>query len=243
MRLRSILLLCRYFCHNPLLEQSIAGRCKLLALRGHHAESISLADIFSLSLRIIASQRDLSWWLVALGFSFTCSIYIVLRRTDSPRRAAIAGAVFGGAHHALTSYWLFFYKGFAFWTIGTTTIAYAFVYATIGLYGNFILRAETKAYRPFVFALGWTVFEFFKSIGFLGYPWGLVPYSLTSAPVFLQIADLTGVYGLFLYPCAFRRRHCRTFLAEKTKGRIPAFRRRPIALPFSATRSSSRQCS
>jgi len=131
-----------------------------------------------------------------LGFLSLFPFYLALRRSESPRRAAVAGAVFGGAHHALTSYWLFFYKGFAFWTLGTTTIAYIVVYAAVGLYGSFMLHSEAKTYRPFVFALGWTLFEFLKSTGFLGYPWGLVPYSLTSAPVFLQIADLTGVYGL-----------------------------------------------
>ena len=131
-----------------------------------------------------------------LGFLSLFPFYIALRRSESPRRAAVAGAVFGGAHHALTSYWLFFYKGFAFWTLGTTTLAYIVVYAAVGLYGSFMLRSEAKTYRPFVFALGWTVFEFLKSTGFLGYPWGLVPYSLTSVPLLLQIADLTGVYGL-----------------------------------------------
>ncbi len=113
------------------------------------------------------------------------------RRAAPPRRRRLRRR-----RPCITSYWLFFYKGFAFWTLGTTTIAYIVVYAAVGLYGSFMLHSEAKTYRPFVFALGWTLFEFLKSTGFLGYPWGLVPYSLTSAPVFLQIADLTGVYGL-----------------------------------------------
>ncbi|HWP68272.1 MAG TPA: apolipoprotein N-acyltransferase [Rectinemataceae bacterium] len=160
-------------------------------------QDLFLLPLFSAVLCAISLPNDIFLaGLWPLGFLSLIPFYITLRRAASPRRAAIAGAVFGGMHHALTSYWLFFYKGFAFWTLGTTTIAYAVVYATIGLYGSFLLRSETKAYRPFLFALGWTVFEFLKSTGFLGYPWGLVPYSLTSAPVFLQIADSTGVYGL-----------------------------------------------
>jgi len=160
-------------------------------------QDLFLLPLFSAILCAISLPNEIFLaGLWPLGFLSLVPFYVALRRAASPRRAAIAGAVFGGMHHALTSYWLFFYKGFAFWTLGTTTIAYAVLYATIGLYGSFLLRSETKAYRPFLFALGWTVFEFLKSTGFLGYPWGLVPYSLTSAPVFLQIADLTGVYGL-----------------------------------------------
>ena len=131
-----------------------------------------------------------------LGFISLLPFYLALKQATTPRRAALAGAVFGGLHHALTSYWLFFYKDFAFWTLGSTTLAYAVVYAFIAMYGNFLIRNESPSYRPFIFAIGWASFEYLKSTGFLGYPWGLVPYSLTSMPIFLQISDITGVYGL-----------------------------------------------
>ena len=131
-----------------------------------------------------------------LGFICLIPLYIALLKAPTPRRAALIGAIFGALHHALTSYWLFFYKDFAFWTLGSTTLGYAVVYALVGLYGNFLLRTESPALRPFVFAVGWASFEYLKASGFLGYPWGLVPYSFTATPVFLQIADITGVYGL-----------------------------------------------
>lgn len=131
-----------------------------------------------------------------IGFICLVPLYIALRNARSPRQAALAGAVFGAFHHALTSYWLFFYKDFAFWTLGSTTLAYAVVYAVVGLYGSYILHHESPAYRPFLAAIGWAAFEFLKSTGFLGYPWGLLPYSLTSVPLLLQVADTTGVYGL-----------------------------------------------
>jgi apolipoprotein N-acyltransferase len=131
-----------------------------------------------------------------LGFLCLIPFFLALFGAPTYGRAALSGAIFGAAVHALTSYWLFFYKGFAFWTLGTTTIAYGIVFAIVGIYGSFLLRCAPSAYRPAIFALGWTAFEYLKSVGFLGYPWGLVPYSLTAAPIFLQIADVTGVYGL-----------------------------------------------
>ena len=131
-----------------------------------------------------------------LGFMALIPFYLALTSVKTPRQAAFAGAVFGACHHALTSYWLFFYRGFAFWTLGTSAAAYAVVYAVLGLYGHFILRSESPSYRPFVFALGWASFEFLKSTGFLGYPWGLIPYSLSAVPLMLQTADTMGVYGI-----------------------------------------------
>lgn len=130
-----------------------------------------------------------------LGFVAVAPLYLALVSVRAHGGAALAGAVFGACQHAMTSYWLFFYKDFALWTIGASTLAYAAIYAVAGMYGAFLLRGS-RAGRPFVFAAAWVCLEFIKSIGFLGYPWGLLPYSMTSLPVMLQTADLFGVYGV-----------------------------------------------
>lgn len=163
----------------------------------HSGAMAALLSAFSALLCALAIPNELflgGVWV--LGFVALIPLYLALRRARRPRQAAGAGALFGALFHALSSYWLFFYKDFAFWTLGTTTIAYAFIYALAALYGNFLLKHEAAAYRPFVFALAWASLEFLKSYGFLGYPWGLLPYSLSALPVFLQTADTTGVYGL-----------------------------------------------
>ncbi|HWR10972.1 MAG TPA: apolipoprotein N-acyltransferase [Rectinemataceae bacterium] len=156
-----------------------------------------LLPIFSALLCAISLPNELfltGFW--PTGFIALAPLYIALLRARSPRRAALSGAIFGALSHGLTSYWLFFYKDFAFWTLGSTTLAYAVVYAAIAMYGSFLLRSEFRAYRPFLFAIGWAAFEYLKSSGFLGYPWGLIPYSLSSVPLLLQTADTTGLYGL-----------------------------------------------
>jgi apolipoprotein N-acyltransferase len=130
-----------------------------------------------------------------LGFICLVPLYLAFLSARSHREAALAGAVFGSVHHGLSSYWLYFYKGFALWTLGSTMLAYAVVYAVLGLYAWFLLKHERTAYRPFVFALGWAGFEYLKSTGFLGYPWGLLPYSLTQLPLLLQTSDRLGAYG------------------------------------------------
>lgn len=156
-----------------------------------------LLAVFSAILSGISIPNEVFvYGLWPIGFLSLTPLYIALCRASSPRQAALAAGTFGALQHAITSYWLFFYKDFALWTIGATTVAYFFVYALVGLYGAFLLRSQQKVLRPFVFALFWVCFEYLKSIGFLGYPWGLVPYSLTSVPVLLQISDITGVYGV-----------------------------------------------
>lgn len=132
-------------------------------------------------------------WLA--GFAFLVPLYHALRIAETPGQAAYAGAIFGMLHHALTSYWLFFYKNFAFWTLGTTTLAYGAVYAAAIMYLWYALRAAGKA-SPLTFAFGWAALEYAKSSGFLAYPWGLAPYAFSAVPLMLQTADIWGVYGI-----------------------------------------------
>ncbi|MCS6861914.1 MAG: apolipoprotein N-acyltransferase [Abditibacteriales bacterium] len=45
-------------------------------------------------------------------------------------------------------------------------------------------------------AAGWTALEFARSLGALGYPWGVLGYSQWRALPLIQIAELTSVYGV-----------------------------------------------
>jgi len=159
---------------------------------------------FSALLFALAQPNELFLygnWL--LGLFCLVPLYLALEDTQKIGEASLIGALFGATNHALTSYWLFFYKNFAFWTLGTTTIAYAVVYAAAIMYGWFMLKHAGIA-RPVVFALAWAAFEYAKSTGFLGYPWGLLPYSFTNVAIMLQTADIWGVYGIsaFLALCS-----------------------------------------
>lgn len=130
-----------------------------------------------------------------LGFLAIVPLYVLLLESPSYGSSALLVGVFGALQHAFSSYWLWFFKDFRFWTLGSTTLAYGVIYAVLGLYLRLFALKTGKA-RPLAFALLWVVFEYTKSTGFLGYPWGLIPYSLTNCLPLLQIADLTGVYGI-----------------------------------------------
>jgi apolipoprotein N-acyltransferase len=130
-----------------------------------------------------------------LGFIALVPLYAALAGSSSPRASALIAGTFGALQHAMTSFWLWFFKDFRFWTLGSTTLAYFVVYAVFGLYLWLAIARGGKA-RPVVFMIIWVAFEYQKSVGFLGYPWGLLPYSLTDALPLLQVADIAGIYGI-----------------------------------------------
>ena len=130
-----------------------------------------------------------------LGYIALIPLYCAMAEAPSYGFIALACGLYGALHHALSSYWLFFFHDYALWTLGSTTLVYGLIYAVYGLYLGFFQK-KAGAFRPFAFALFWTALEYLKSTGFLGYPWGLLPYTQTRFLPLLQIADATGVYGL-----------------------------------------------
>lgn len=137
-----------------------------------------------------------------LGLIALSPLYLALLWADSPRRAALVGVVFGGVSTFLANYWLMFFGDYSVWTIGGATLGYMLYNAILGPFLWRALRAK-RAYRPLLFALVWTAYEFLKSVGFLAYPWSLAAYPFNMLPVVIQISDVTGTWGLTLVAVYF----------------------------------------
>jgi apolipoprotein N-acyltransferase len=50
--------------------------------------------------------------------------------------------------------------------------------------------------RLFIIPVWWVSLEFVRSVGWWGFPWGILGYSQQSFPALTQIATITGVYGI-----------------------------------------------
>lgn len=155
-----------------------------------------LLTLLSAVLFPLALQNELFPLGNALvGIVALAPFYLALLRTDAVRNATRLGVLFGAVSTILANYWLMFFEDYSIWTIGGTTIGYvAYNYLLAGFLWR-ALRAP-RAYRPVLFAMVWTVYEFLKSVGFLAYPWGLAAYPFNEIIVMIQLADLTGVWGL-----------------------------------------------
>ena len=132
-----------------------------------------------------------------LGVVALAPLLIAIYRSESNRHAAAIGALFGGVSTALTSFWLLFFQSFSVWTLGGVVVAYIGFNALLAPF----LRAVSQvppAYRPFAVACTWALYEYLKSVGFLGYPWGLIAYPVHDVLPLVQLVEITGVWGLSL---------------------------------------------
>ncbi|HZK20111.1 MAG TPA: apolipoprotein N-acyltransferase, partial [Treponemataceae bacterium] len=149
-----------------------------------------------------------------LGLFALVPLYLAISKSSSFKMAGFICSLQMGTVHLLTSFWLGNFKDFALFTLGASAAVYyiwGFFWGQL-LYISFAytkkfqldLQSGKKQWiiplRILSFAAVWTVYEWFKSIGFLAYPWGTILMSAYKWKLVSQICSITGVWGLsFLF--------------------------------------------
>ncbi|HEY9594692.1 MAG TPA: apolipoprotein N-acyltransferase, partial [Spirochaetia bacterium] len=154
-------------------------------------------EIFGGAIRLLGLRADESfyWGNAVLGLVAIAPVFYAVSVAPSFGFAALLGVVFGGVSTALSNFWLMFFQGFSVWTYGGVIIGYVGYNALLFPFLRGFSRLG-KSSRPLLLAIAWSVYEYFKSVGFLGYPWGLIAYPVGTVLPLIQVVDVTGVWGL-----------------------------------------------
>jgi apolipoprotein N-acyltransferase len=150
------------------------------------------------AIRIIGLHPDESffWGNAILGLVCLAPVFYAIAAAPTFGFASLLGVVFGGVSTALANYWLMFFQGYSFWTFGGPILGYIGLNALLFPFLRGLARVGNGRFRPFLLAFGWMVYEYFKSVGFFGYPWGLIAYPLGGFLPLIQVVDTTGIWGL-----------------------------------------------
>lgn len=138
----------------------------------------------------------------ALALIALFPFYIAIKQAESFVSASFMMGAFAMLVHIFSSYWLAFFKDFAVLTLGFSALGTAGLGAASGLLmflpRYFKMNSIPSPSLPFPvhFSIVYIIYEWIKSVGFLGYPWGVLSVALASSPLFIQIADITGTYGV-----------------------------------------------
>jgi len=147
-------------------------------------------------------------------------ILIVIQRS-SLLSCAGWGALYGFTAYAFFNYWLGTFHPLA----GTITYTfYLFLMAVI-----FVLLKLAVTFFPkhgyLVQWLIWLAYEYLRTKGFFGYPYGIIGYSQWRITPLIQIACVTGVWGvsaLVTFPSFWLAEFVSNFSLIKFKNKIPA---------------------
>lgn len=140
-------------------------------------------------------------------------LYIAIKNCRSYREAFTCGFLQTCLTHLMSSFWLAFFMNFAAFTLGASAFGTGMIGGFFGLFLFMPYNSEKKRnkllekslekaffsgrdFKILYFAGIYTLYEWVKSSGYLGYPWGTIPSALYRWQLLTQIASITGTYGL-----------------------------------------------
>jgi apolipoprotein N-acyltransferase len=122
-----------------------------------------------------------------------CLVPLLLSLAEaSPGWGIFYGTLAGVLQTMISNYWL---GTFNLLTLQFVSVVTALEYVPFMAAALLIFRRAGKL-GFLVFPAAWTVFDWLRGMGFLGYPWGMLGASQYSVIPLIQISSLTGVWGV-----------------------------------------------
>ncbi len=140
--------------------------------------------------------------------------YFAIKNAKNFKQAFLFGFIQSFTTHMTSSFWLAYFKDFAIFTLGASALGTAaqgaimalFIYVPFSRYPHpyrdlapFSIKKpfyEDSAFRILYFSALYTLYEWVKSTGFIGYPWGTISSAMYRWHAFTQLASITGTYGI-----------------------------------------------
>ncbi len=133
------------------------------------------------------------WGWFPLAFVALIPVFIVVHRS-SWKGIAFYGIFFGLASYTLFNFWLGKFHPLALFIVPPI---YAFYFLLV-FPALKIIDSAFPRYGYILQTFVWLAYEFLKTQGFLGYSYGIMGYSQYLFKTLIQIAEITGVWGVSL---------------------------------------------
>lgn len=142
-------------------------------------------------------------------FAYICLVPVFLSIKNSKVKLAWAyGFLYGALSYGLYCFWLFKFCKIVFFSV---ILIYGIYLSIVFLLMKsiFILFSDNKFTKNnshliqyFLCGLIWCVYEYLKTLGFLGFSYGILGYTQYKAPLLLQSASIGGVWAVSAF-CVF----------------------------------------
>ena len=147
------------------------------------------AGIFTLSFPSFIS--DGGWWPLAY-IAIAPAVYVVNR--SSIKRSIWYGLFCGTLTYMLHNYWIGSFHVLATLIVpGIYGVYYIILFPVLAVVGRRFGR-----FGYLVQALVWLAFEYLRTLGFLGYAYGIIGYSQYHHPALVRFSSITGIWGVSL---------------------------------------------
>jgi apolipoprotein N-acyltransferase len=156
--------------------------------------SLASALSYSLSLPSFVSTDGIP------ALAFVCLVPLLVVLFDNrPGWGTFYGVVAGAVQTMITNFWL---GTFNLLTLQFVTVVTTLQYVLFMIAGTRLAR-RSGSLGFLVFPAAWVLFDWLRSLGFLGYPWGMLGTSLYAAAPLIQVSSITGVWGVTFFVTLF----------------------------------------
>ncbi|HUV06084.1 MAG TPA: hypothetical protein VMX75_00050, partial [Spirochaetia bacterium] len=145
------------------------------------------AVLFGLSF---PSFLNLNGYGILAWFSLVPLLLVLL--TVKTGKGIFYGVFFGALQALIINFW---HGTFDYVTLHLVIIAFVVEYLVFMTVLVLLIRVSGK-WGFLVVPAAWTVFDYIRSIGILGYPWGLIGTSQYPFLPLIQMASISGVWGI-----------------------------------------------
>ncbi len=173
-----------------------------------------------------------------LAFVALVPLLVVLRKADT-WKAIRCGLFAGLVFYFGTLYWVYhsvhFYGGMDLsLSLGIAFMLSLVLSLFVSTFAFFFSRTITHTSLPasFVAPLYWVVLEFLRNYLFTGFPWNLLAYSQSDFLHLIQIADITGVYGVSFIIVAVNGVIADIFILRGRRMEMPLFTMLPTVVGY-----------
>ncbi|MFW6181028.1 MAG: apolipoprotein N-acyltransferase [Spirochaetota bacterium] len=177
----------------PFRHFRLRGSSTLL-LRIYRSHGWLLLSLLSALLLILTFPEPGIEWL---GWIALAPLFLVVQR-ERISRVLFAGLVSGVLFNLVYISWMKEYKhpaalsggvfGELVFFMGAVLLCTALVRGNRG--------PRSRVLRPLLLTAGWMCVDYLKTVGFLGFPWGILGYALYENTALIQNASLFGVWGV-----------------------------------------------
>ncbi|HUX20481.1 MAG TPA: apolipoprotein N-acyltransferase, partial [Spirochaetia bacterium] len=126
-----------------------------------------------------------------LAFIALVPLFVVFYKAPYGR-SVFYGVAFGVVETMLTNFWL---GTFSLVSLQFITIVMLIEF-TLFMLLMLLLFKRLPWLGYLIFPIAWVAFDWLKSLGFLGYPWGMIGVTQYEFTRLIQIASITGVWGV-----------------------------------------------
>lgn len=155
------------------------------------------------------------WW--PLAWVGLVPLFITMNGS-SPRWAAIYGFAAGAAYFGTVLFWFSIF-GYLPW-IAYALLAAPLYFALFAVVSSYLLPNRIGWLGYMLVPAAWTSVQWLRVFGPLGFTWGSLAHLQANVPAVIQLASITGPWGIDFLVCAFNLALAGIFMSKTTKQKL-----------------------